>query len=182
MSAKVALRSRAIEGSETATMFEIEHDHERHARGAEQDSSAPAGHPSRRALARARRGCEGFLCHGAAFRLLRAEPRVIGDVEQRRAEAFALVLAVDDEKFVLRRLPEGAGLAIFEFALRGQDDPPFASILRPRLKREIAVANERPQVVADRRAIGNERARQFGQRRRLPRSGRAPKELNIASI
>ena len=100
-----------------------------------------------------------------------AEPRVIGDVEQRRAEAFAVVLAVDDKKFVLRRLPEGAGLAIFEFALRGQNDPPYASILRPRLKREIAVANERPQVVADRRAIGNERARQFGQRRRSREAG-----------
>ena len=87
---------------------------------------------------------------------------VIGDVEQRRAEAFAAVLAVDGEKFVLRRLPESPGLAIFEFALRGQSDPPFASILRPRLERKIAVPNERPQVVADRRAIGNERARQFG--------------------
>jgi hypothetical protein len=51
-------------------------------------------------------------------------------------------------------------------ALRGQDDPPLASILGVALQRNIAIPNERPQIVADRRTVGNERARQFGERRR----------------
>jgi hypothetical protein len=100
-----------------------------------------------------------------------AEPRVIGDAEQGRAQAFAVVLAIDCEKFVLRRLPKRPRLAVFQLALRGQDDPPFASILRPRLEREIAISNERPQIVSNRRAVGNERAGQFSKRRRSAEAG-----------
>src|SRR5271156_792585 len=95
-----------------------------------------------------------------------AEPRVIGDVEQRRAQAFAVVLAVDCEKFVLRRLPKRSRLAMFRLAMSRQDDPSLASVCSPGLERHIAIPNERPQIVADRRTVGNERARQFGQRRR----------------
>src|SRR6202050_5451285 len=99
-----------------------------------------------------------------------AEPRVIGDVEQRRAQAFAVVLAVDGKKFVLRRLPESPSLALFRLAASGQDDPSFATILGPRLQSDIAVAREGPQIVADRRPVENERACQFGKRRGVNRA------------
>src|SRR3984957_15313413 len=99
-------------------------------------------------------------------RLTPAEPRVISDIEQRRAQTLAVVLAVDCEKFILGRLPKRPSFAMFRLAVTCQDDPPLASVLSPGLKRDITIPNERPQVVADRRTIGNERARQLGQRRR----------------
>jgi hypothetical protein len=86
-----------------------------------------------------------------------------------------VVVAIDCEKFVVRRLPERPSLAMFRLAASGQDDPPLASILHPRLKRDIAIPNERPQIVADRRTVGNERASQFGQRWR----GKRPSSARI---
>jgi hypothetical protein len=61
-----------------------------------------------------------------------AEPWVIGDVEQRRAQAFASILAMDRKKFILSRPPKLPSLALFRMAASGQVDPPFASIPRPR--------------------------------------------------
>ena len=66
--------------------------------------------------------------------------------------------------------PQGSGRSAVRV------DPP------PRLKREIAIPNERPQIVADRRTVGNERARQFGQRRRAAEAGELGQELSIGSI
>src|SRR5580698_8696828 len=95
-----------------------------------------------------------------------AKPLVIGDLEQRSAKAFASLPAMHGEKFVLRSLPKRPRLAVLRLAARGQDDPPLAPIVWPRLERDKAVPYERPQVVANRRAIRHERACQFGERRR----------------
>ena len=46
----------------------IEHDHERHARGAKQDARSPPAHPSHWTLSRLRRGCQSLLRHDAALR------------------------------------------------------------------------------------------------------------------
>ena len=46
----------------------IEHDHERHARGAKQDARSPPAHPSHWTLSRLRRGCQSLLRHDAAVR------------------------------------------------------------------------------------------------------------------
>ena len=74
---------------------------------------------------------------------------------------------MDREKLALSRMPERPGLAVLRVAAGSKDDPPLAPILRPRLELDIAVARKRPQIVAHRRTVGNERARQFGERRRL---------------
>ena len=160
-----------MEGSETATMFEssmIMND------TPEAQSSTRARRPLTHRAGRCRAAGADVRasCVMARPPLGPAEPRVIGDAEQGGAQTFAMVLAIDGEKFVLRRLPKRPRLAIFQLALSGQDDPPFASILRPRLKREIAISDERPQIVADRRAVGNERARQFSKRRRAREAGK----------
>src|SRR5580704_9143747 len=112
MSAKVALRSRAMEGSETATMFE--------------SSMITNDTPEAQSRTRARRPLthrtgavapEAKMSEPlASWRDLpigSAEPRVIGDVEQRRAETFASLPPVDSEEFVLRRLPKRPRLAMF---------------------------------------------------------------------
>src|ERR1700722_19843475 len=99
MSAKVALRSRAMEGSETATMFEssmIMND------TPEAQSRTRARRPlthragrCRATGADARASC--FMLGGPAGP---AEPCVIGDVEERCAEAFASLPAMGFEELV----------------------------------------------------------------------------------
>ena len=84
------------------------------------------------------------MLHGAKSCTGSAEPCVIGDVEERCAEAFASLPAMDREKLVLGRLPKLPSLALLCSALRGQKDPAFAAILGPRLERDIAVPQERP--------------------------------------